>query len=350
TYATAQHQAVAWPFFLEYVKIFLMFICATLVLRTTRELWTMYYVMLVCAVYIAYEINFYYLVWGWLMLASRGYGGLDNNGAALIFAMAIPLCFFAWEGHRRWYRWGFMLAIPVLLHAVLLSYSRGAMLSLCIAAPLIWLRARDKKLVSVIYLAAAVMVAIMAGKEVQERFFSIGESEVDASAQSRWTVWKIAVKMAMERPIFGFGIRNSNLYTFQYGADIEGRTIHSQYLQTAADSGWPALALYLGLLVSVFVGLWQSRRALRLFTDPETLKVKSLSSGLECALVVFCVGASFLSLEHFEMPYICMLLAVQLHAITQAIQSRLAPPATGLPPLSLPRPYPAVAQPAAVSS
>jgi probable O-glycosylation ligase (exosortase A-associated) len=351
TYVTAVSREVAWPFFLEYVKIFVMFVCAALVLRTVRDLWVIYYVVLACAAYIAYELNYYYFAYEWLMLQQRGYGGLDNNGAALILTMAVPLAFFAWEANRRWWRWAFLLVIPVLLHAVMLSYSRGAMVSLAVVSPLVWWRSRNKLFVSALYVAGALLVAGMAGKEIRERFFSIGRHEVDASANSRWTTWQIAVRMANERPLFGFGIRNSNLFTFRYGADMEGRTIHSQYLQTAADSGWVALALYLGLLASVFGGLWQVRRATRPFTDPDSLKVRSLASGLECALVVFCVGAIFLSLEHFEMPYIVMVLAVQLHAITRAIAARLSPPPSGLPPLTLPHPYPPGApRPAAVPS
>jgi O-antigen ligase len=131
---------------------------------------------------------------------------------------------------------------------------------------------------------------------------------------------------------------------------MEGRTIHSQYLQTAADSGWPALALYAALILSVFYGLWRVRRALRPFTDPQSLQVRSLASGLECALVLFCIGAAFLSLEHFEMPYIIMVMAVQLHAITRAVTSKLNPSPSGLPPLTLPYPYPAAPRPVPVSS
>ncbi len=350
TYLTAYNQTVAWPYFIEYVKIFVMFVCAALVLRTVRDLWIVYYVMLGCAVYIAYELNFYYVVYKWMMLQQRGYGGLDNNGAALILAMAVPLCFFAWEANRGWWRWGFLAVIPVLLHAVMLSYSRGAMVSLCFAAVLMFFRARNKLFVGVLYAAGACVVVAMAGKEIQERFFSVGAQEVDASAQSRWSVWKIAVEIANENPVFGVGIRNSNLFTFAKGADMEGRTIHSQYLQTAADSGWPALALYAALLVSIFYGLWRTRRMLSKFTDPETLKVRSLAAGLECALMLFCIGAAFLSLEHFEMPYICMVLAVQLHAITRAVTARLNPSPSGLPPLTMPYPYPAAQRPVAVSS
>ena len=326
TYPTAVNTERAWPYFIEYVKIFAMFICATFVLRTVRDLWLIYFVVLGAAVYVGYEINMLYLSSGWLILASRGYGGLDNNGAALILAMAIPMCFFAWEAVRHWWRWGFLAVIPILLHAVLLSYSRGAMLSLCVVAPVIFARSRYKMMVGIVYAGIALSIPVMAGKEIRERFFSIGQADVDESAQSRWTTWNIAIRMANERPLFGLGIRNSNLFTLDYGADIYGRSIHSQYLQTAADSGWVALALYLLFLGSLFLGLRDVRRLLSRYSDPESAKVKSIASGVECAIVLFCFGALFLSLEHFEMPYILMLLAVQLHAITRAVVAKSGPP------------------------
>jgi probable O-glycosylation ligase (exosortase A-associated) len=334
TYVTAINHERALPFFIEYVKIFTMFICATFILRTVGDLWLIYFVVLGAAVYVAYEINTFYMS-GWLLLNSRGYGGLDNNGAALIVAMAIPMCFFAWEAVQKWWRWGFLLVIPALLHAVLLSYSRGAMLSLCVIAPLIFIRTRYKLMIGIVYAGIGACIPIMAGKEIQERFFSIGKADVDESAQSRWTTWNIAIRMANERPLFGMGIRNSNLFTYDYGADMPGRSIHSQYLQTAADSGWVALLIYIAFLVSLYFGLRDVRRVLRRYTDPQSLKVKSITSGVEVAIALFCFGAIFLSLEHFEMPYIMMLLAVQLHAITKAVASRLAPPLEPAPQVHL---------------
>ncbi len=341
TYLTAVNQTHAWPFFLEYIKIFVMFICATFVLRTVQDLWVIYLVVVGATIYIGYEINMFYLSSGWLILSSKGYGGLDNNGAALMLAMAVPMCYFAWEAIHYWFRWGFLLVIPVLLHAILLSYSRGAMVSLVVSAIFVWFRARNKGFLTSVYVGLAILVLMMAGKEVRERFLSIGEHDIDASANARKVTWAIAIKMTNEKPIFGWGIRNSNLYTFDYGADIPGRSIHSQYLQTAADSGWVALALYLALLGSVFLGLRRTRRALRSYKDPQTDRVRSLASGVEAGLVLFCFGSIFLSLEHFEMPYILILLAVQLHAITRAVEARLAPPQPGWPAgRGAPRPSP----------
>ena len=74
--------------------------------------------------------------------------GLDNNGAALIVAMAIPMSYFAWEANKRWYRWGFLLVIPILVHALMLSFSRGGMVALGVTAIPVWFRTRHKWLLA----------------------------------------------------------------------------------------------------------------------------------------------------------------------------------------------------------
>src|SRR4249920_3296423 len=105
----------------EYCKIFIMFFCATFVVRELRQVRILYLIALSALGYIAYEINFLYLVSGRLDVYQSGYGGLDNNGAGLMIAMAVPLAYFLWQHYRSWWRWAFAALIPVMLHAVLMS-------------------------------------------------------------------------------------------------------------------------------------------------------------------------------------------------------------------------------------
>jgi probable O-glycosylation ligase (exosortase A-associated) len=195
-----------------------------------------------------------------------------------------------------------------------MSYSRGAMLSLIVSSPLVYLRSRRKKLMLVGALGVAVMVPIMAGEQIRERFFTLSQTEADESAQSRLGSWAAAIAIAKDYPVFGVGVRNSNLLSYQYGADMEGRTIHSQYLQTLADSGFAGLALYLFAIFSVVRGLHrvQAHTKARWDEDPEARRVYALAAGLECALALFCFGAAFLSLEVFELPYVLLLMGAEL--------------------------------------
>jgi probable O-glycosylation ligase (exosortase A-associated) len=312
TYFTARSPETSYPVFMDYIKIFLMFAVGTFALRTVGEIWLVFLASAAVLGYISVELNDIYFTSHYLYLYRRGYCGLDNNGAGLMLAMGVPLCFYAWEGMTRRIRWLFLGLLPVIMHAVFLSYSRGAMISI-IPGALLWLaRSRNKKKVAALLVGLALLVPVLAGKEIQARFESTADYNSDASAQSRLTTWKIAWRMALENPIFGLGIRNSNLYTYDYGADIPGRTIHSLYLQIAADSGLVALALYLTALFLVWRSVCGVMRETKHRTDVEGRRAHAIAAGIEGAMVVFCFGAAFLSLETVETPYIMMLLGAQL--------------------------------------
>jgi probable O-glycosylation ligase (exosortase A-associated) len=347
TYENAFSKVTAQPFFEEYKKIFIMYFVAALGITSIRQMWTLYITLMLMLAYIGYEINeIYFLNGGYLFVYWKGYGGLDNNGAALMLAMGVPLCIFAWDAVTKWYRWIYLAFVPIILHAVMTSYSRGAMLSLLLTLPIYLVRIRSRKQFGVLLMIVAMMIPVLAGKEIRDRFMTINKSESDGSAQSRLTSWGIAWRMANERPFFGFGVRNSNLFTFSYGADMEGRTIHSQYLQIAADSGLVGMGAYCFALAAAAICLWRVRQNipghvgfvnsflnasgylyLRRWRGPPTIPrdgsdaslTYSMAAGLECSMAVFCIGAIFLSLENFELPYILLLMCAQLAAV-QRIQ------------------------------
>lgn len=313
TYFTAQNQYVAYPCLIEYLKIFVMFAVASVLTRTLNQLWVLMVLTAGTLGYIAYEVNFLYVVHHYLGIQRNGYGGLDNNGAGLMLAMGVPLCWFIFQGSSKRWRWLFLMLIPVLVHAVLMTYSRGAMVSLLAVCPLLWLRSQ-RRLTLAFYglLMGLVLVPTMAGPEIRARFLTIQQHEVDESANSRKGSWMAAVRIAAENPVFGVGIRNSPLISHQYGADFEGRVIHSNYLQIAADNGFPGLALLLLMLGLSWRGARNARRAIKGREDPEARKISAIASGIQCSLAVFCVGALFLSLEVFELPYLLIFLGVQL--------------------------------------
>ena len=327
SYFFSRNQAVSSDWYGEYIKIMVVFFIAGRVIRKPEQIKSILIMIAVVLAYISGEVFQEYVFKGYLMLYKRGFAGLDNNGAALMIAMGIPICYFCWEMVRGWYRHLFLLAIPFLLYAVLTSYSRGAMLSALCAAPFLFLYTKQKRMVALFYVIGAIFISIAAGHEIQERFFSVSSADQDASFQSRWTTWHIAISMANNHPFFGVGIRCSNLYTQDYGADMFGRTIHSQYLQIAADSGYPALAIYLLLFGYSIFSCWRARRQLWYRTDEQARQACCMLGAIEGSLITFAVGASALSLEVFELPYIMMLLGIQMLALLNATDT-MAPKAT----------------------
>ena len=327
TYATAHDPRTSEPFVIDYVKIFAMLAASTILIRTARHLWILLVAAALSLGYIAFEVNSTYFSSGTIAIVRNGYGGLDNNGAGLMIAMGLPLCLAIWDGLRSHWRWLYLALVPVIAHAVMMTYSRGAMLSLVVVAPLMVLRARKRaQLIGFGLVFVVLALPILAGPEIRKRFFTINEVEKDDSAKARFGSWSSAWAMGCENPVFGVGVRNANLFSFQYGALNEGQTIHSQYLQILADNGFPGLGLYLALLASVFADLRRVRLATRGRGDPESRRAHAIASGTETSLATFCFGGIFLSLETFELPFLLYLLAWKSAEVV-LVRKPPAPPA-----------------------
>lgn len=326
-FSNDREQSEAW--FGEYLKIFGMYLLASRVVRTPRQVWGLYVLLTIALGYVSWEMNHIYISTGRLTIARDGFAGLDNNGAGLMLALGVPLSYFAWEFTRGWYRWIFLALVPIIIHAVLCSYSRGAMLSMIAAIPFYFLYSRKKGFLCLIAVGLAVAIPVMAGKEIRERFYSIDKREQDDSWQVRMNSWRIAVQIAMDYPLVGAGVRCSNAEMKGRGADMENRTIHSQYLQLAADSGWPALGLYLLTVAATFYTIWRARIRLWKRTDPESVRAVAILGGVECAIISFLVGALALSLEVFEVAYLLLLLGAQVWGLINAVDTATPAPLAG---------------------
>ena len=229
---------VGYYVFVNYLKIFVMFAVSSIVIRKTTELWALYLVTAGSLAYIAYEVNFLYFVNGYLGIQQqrllrarqqRGRPDAGNGDAPVHLRLGGPVLAVALDLPGL---------TPPIIHAVMMTYSRGAMLSMIVATPLMIIRSRYRVRFGVGVAAFAFFaLPIMAGPEIESRFMSINDAD-DGIAQSRRQSWAAGWAIAKDYPLFGVGIRNSNYYTFKYGADVEGRTIHDQYIQIAADSGF----------------------------------------------------------------------------------------------------------------
>jgi probable O-glycosylation ligase (exosortase A-associated) len=342
SYAQALVPSAGDAHMVDYGKMYIMVAVGVLVVRTVRHVWVLVLIYGLSTAYIAYEVNFLYFVNGYLGIVRNGYGGHDSNGAGLLLALGLPMCVCAWELYRGWYRWVFAAFVPVIVHAVLMTYSRGAMLSLIVAAPL-WVfrgRGRERKLKLALAVAVLAMVPFMAGQQIQERFFSIAAYKEDDSAQSRFTSWRIGLEIAAEFPVFGCGVRNSPLLTYSRGADIEGRAIHSQYIQIAADNGFFGLFLYCAIALLALRDTQAVIRAARGRDDPDSRRAYLAAVGIQSALGTFLFGAIFLSCEAFEPQYYLFLAATQLRLAylsspcpVPEVPRPVVPPLPPLPPL-----------------
>ena len=285
SFLMAQYPEASESVMIEYTKIWVMFAIATIVIRTRSQVFTLVTIAAVSLAYIAYEVNYMYLFQGrYLGIFHNGYGGLDNNGAGLMLAMGVPLCVAVWDGAAKWWRWIFVAVVPVIVHAVLMTYSRGAMVSLLLASPLILLRCRRRLWMAVAATVMMFIVPLLAGAEIRQRFFSIEQYQEDGSAQSRIASWNVALAIANDYPVFGVGPRNANYFTYYYGADRWGRTIHSQSLQLMADTGYIGFACYVSVMVCTALALRRSRKRWKHDRSERGHQLYAMAYGIEASL------------------------------------------------------------------
>ncbi len=312
--------AVEWG--IEYAKILAIALVTCVVVDRLWQIKAMVVMIVVCLGYIAWEINYLYFFEGRLDIFHKGYGGLDNNGAGLMLGMGVPLAYtFGVAAKNRVMRLAAWFLAVLMIHAMLMSYSRGAMISALVGVVWILIHHRPRKQAIIIALVAAMAVSMLAGQEIRDRFRSSKDFDVDTSAQSRFDSWAAGWAIATDHPLTGQGIRNSKFYTKNYGADRMGRTIHSQYIQIAADSGILAMITYVALLIVTMHYLRRSRREcldyLAAFqeqhpgVEPDLLTRQTvpLTLGMEGSLLIFAFGGIFLSMEVVELPWLLMVMA-----------------------------------------
>ncbi len=289
--------------------------------------------------YLAWHFNILYITEHRMDLLFYGLGALDNNGVAMIMAMGIPLMYAVGISVRPlWMKLACAGLGVLLVHSIMLAYSRGAMLSAAVVGAWILWRHRPRYQAFILAPVILLVVLMMAGPAVRDRFASIHAENVDSSIQARLDTWAGAIQMIADHPLVGMGLRNSNIYSFNYGADMVGRTIHNLYLQIAADSGIPALLVYMTIAGLALYSAGRSRKALlnwideqenpsahrhtkhavdKPAIDPEKMEEAlhhsrwhaNLLMGVQASLLIFLVDSFFFSKEVLEVAWLLTVLA-----------------------------------------
>ncbi|MGH7738727.1 MAG: O-antigen ligase family protein, partial [bacterium] len=88
--------------------------------------------------------------------------------------------------------------------------------------------------------------------------------QIDPRADLRTDVWSSALKMAVDQPLFGFGPDSfQTIYPYYRSSDLWNTTTafaHNEFLQAAAECGWPAMILALLWVVALGKKAWSAAR------------------------------------------------------------------------------------------
>ncbi|WP_342350001.1 O-antigen ligase family protein [uncultured Nitrospira sp.] len=170
----------------------------------------------------------------------------------LVFPLALALAFHHGSkgmGKLFWTGIACMTAIGCVG-----TYSRSGFLATALVVGFYLLRGNlVKGIVPVGVFAGAFSMAVMLIPALNKRIFGIGDA-VNEGATGRFTLWKQALAMWFDSPVFGNGM--SAFYDRYHGA------VHNSYLQVLAETGVVGFALYLSVIIVAI----QAGRKLRMGT------------------------------------------------------------------------------------
>jgi probable O-glycosylation ligase (exosortase A-associated) len=322
----AEDQEVAWMAVESLAKIVIPFVVGMTLLDSVQRVKQLAWVILASQGYVAYEMNLSYFG-GFNRLHEAGGSGMDNNSLAIALVATAALGFFLGLDAHRWWRkaiaYGFTLAV---VHAVFLSFSRGAMIALTFTAVVSFLLIPKQFKHYVIFTVAVLLCLRLAGAEVRERFMTsfAQEEKRDASAQSRVMLWGDCLDSIKKNPWVGLGPEHWPLKVEKLYHWPKGKHAHTLWLQLGAELGVPALVFLILFYLLCITGLCGFLLAPPPRSDPW---LRGAARMVIAAIAGFMVAAQFVSLPGLELPYYVTLVGAGVLKLSSMPAAAMTPSA-----------------------
>jgi putative inorganic carbon (HCO3(-)) transporter len=227
----------------------------------------------------------------------------DNNALGLALNMSLPMFYFmARSEENKWVRRFLHLAFFCGAVAVILTYSRGALLGLSVVLVSLALKSKQRILAGFFLVFCAWSVLTFAPAKWMDRMGNFFHGNLDNSAELRLNAWQFAVELAKDFPVTGGGLKTFTPELYQrYTPELEFAGPHSIYFQTLGEHGFVGLALFLLLLGCCLAGLVKLRR--QACALPSASWIIPYTDMLQVALLAFMISGAFLELANFDLFY-----------------------------------------------
>src|SRR3989338_6604814 len=306
-----------------------LFFAASAVLRVEKKWRAWFLTSLGAAVvisgYALLQLNGTYAIHQGSVRVDASLGNSAYLGIYFLFSTFVALWLALTEKYS-WLKWS-LIALAIV-EAVLIFFTEtrgtiiGLVLALALAAFLTAMTASRRArvwaagaLVSVLVLVGGFYIArdssFVQNNHILQRIASISLND----GQTRFTIWRMAFKGVMERPLRGWGQEGFN-YVFNkyydpslYGQEQWFDRAHNAFIDWLSAGGIPAFLLYLSLFGSAIMLLWKSSELSR----PERV-------ALTAALVGYAVHNLFVFDNLYSYIYFFAILALVDSQVTRPIE------------------------------
>lgn len=306
TTSFAMYPQMAWQTWQEVMKIILMAIITVWLTDSKQRL---YYLLVV----VTLSLGFFALKgvpWGmatggqFRLYGPTGSFVASNNAMGMALNMVIPLMLFlARNATDKKIRIFFYVTFFASFMAVILTYSRGALLGLIAVLFLLMLRSRRKFLALAFLFVGILIGQAYIPEKWFERMHTIETYEEDQSAQQRIGTWEFGWNLALERPLTGGGFN-------AYEGNPLGFYAHSVYFGILAEHGFIALGLFLLLAISCCWSLEMLK--IKFAKIPPLAWYADCAGMLQVGIVAYLVNGLTLGKQYFDLFYLFVGLVIIL--------------------------------------
>jgi O-antigen ligase len=295
----AYDQSLAWGYVEGIFKILLPIVVAMTLVWSIEQIRQLAWTIVLSQGYVAFDLNMSYLS-GYNRLQDVGFGSMDNNTVAITMVTCFGLAFFlGLYSPKRWQQALAFAAALLIAHAVMISFSRGALLTLIITGAVSFLLIPKGPKHYAAFLVAFLIGVRLAGPQLLERFSTafLDESERDRSANLRVEHWHACLDSMARNPL-GVGPAQWRFTAPSYG--LPSMEAHSFWLQTGAELGVAGLLGYVVFYAGTMILLWPLARRRVRGVDPWLIYSAQM---VLSSLVGFCFSAQFVTVNGVEAPF-----------------------------------------------
>lgn len=233
----------------------------------------------------------------------------DENKFAMLFVTGMPFLLFGIFYFRSLIlRAAFGLGLLLLWHSIILTGSRGALLSVAVATLFAYLIIKSR-IFGILLVCGLIAAVIYQGGQLRDRSTNTVEAantETEEALDPRLQSWQTGFGLITQHPLLGVGVQRFQQATRIYFPGRAAYVAHNTFLNFAANSG-----LLNGIIYLTFY--WLQFKRFRRIRKSE-VDTKSTMSYINNSTMVgftgFYVGSMFLDLVIYEPFYFLLLLGM----------------------------------------
>lgn len=304
SYAFSVSKDVSYDWLILFLKLMTMCVMTMLIVENIRQIKILIFVQIIVIGFLAYWSNLQYFSGAlWEISGFPGRSQIDNNFFAMLMVAAIPLAFFwFFLGKNKILRWIPLFIIPLMIHTIVLTYSRGGFVGLIIVSICCVLYLKNRKWAILAAICFLLVILRLQGSFSEQRMSSMFEYESDPSIVGRFEAWEAGYNMMMSNPLAGVGIGNFKLQAPYYNPVFtEPKSAHNAFLNIGGDMGVISFVVYIGVWLLVFYYMIKMRKYYK--NSKDVLPHFYCVTALFIALLGVFVCGMFLTLAYFELHY-----------------------------------------------